>query len=128
MLCYCWEDSFNAQWQKGSIVVPVCTKATVVLISIGHHHWRWIQGEDFLWRHQPDSSFILVKQLKATVEKVAILCHILLHPLRVLKRFFMNIAWIAPNAIYMNDHINARIEEQVLFIRNLRLARIIGGF
>jgi hypothetical protein len=75
-------------------LLPECsyTNATGVLISIGHYHWRRVQREDFLWHHQPDSGFMLVKQLKATIEKVAVLFHILLNPLAVLKRFIMNIA------------------------------------
>jgi hypothetical protein len=44
-----------------------------VLISIRHHHWWWVEREDFLWRHQPYFGFMLVKQLKATIEKVAVL-------------------------------------------------------
>src|SRR5258708_39857514 len=100
----------------------------VVLISMRHHHWRWDEREDFLWRHQPYYGFMLVKQLKATIEKVAVLYHILLNPLTVLKPFILNIARIATDAINMDDHINALIEEQVAFIRNLCLPRIIGVF
>jgi hypothetical protein len=59
--------------------------ATVVLISIGNHYWRWVEREDFLWRHQPYFGFILVKQLRAAIEKVAVLFHVLLNPLTVLK-------------------------------------------
>jgi hypothetical protein len=96
---------------------------TSVLISICDHHWRWAQREDFLRRDQAYSGLMLVKQLKATVEKVAVLGHILLHPLAVLQRFIMNSVRVAPDSYYMNNHINARIEEQVSLIRNLHLPR-----
>src|SRR2546421_5010434 len=115
-------------WNSDAIVPPVYANVTVVLISIRHHHWRWVEREDFLWRHQPYFGFMLVKQLKATIEKVVVLFHILLNPLAVLKPFILNIASIATDAINMNDHINTRIEEQVSFIRNLCLPSIIGVF
>jgi hypothetical protein len=64
---------------------------------------------------------MLVKQLKAAIEKVVVLVHILLDPLGVPKRFIANMARIAVHAVDMNDYIHPRIEEQVPFIRNLGL-------
>jgi hypothetical protein len=37
------------------------TNVTAILISIRNHHWRWVEREDFLWRHQPYFGFMLVK-------------------------------------------------------------------
>src|SRR5256885_10505256 len=102
-------------WNSDAIVSPVYANVTVVLISIRHHHWRWVEREDFLWRHQPCFGFLLIKQLKAPTEKVAVLFQILLNPLTVLQPFILNIARIATDAINMDDHINTRINEQVAF-------------
>ena len=71
---------------------------------------------------------MLVKQLKTTIEEVVVLFHILLNPLTVLKPLILNITWIATDAINMNHDINTRIVDQVTFIRNLCLPRIIRFF
>src|SRR5437763_15749451 len=105
-------------WNSDAIVSPVYANVTVVLISIRHHHWRWVEREDFLWRHQPYFGFMVVKQLKATIEKVVVLLHILLNPLAVLKPLILHIASIATDAINMTAHANARDEEQVPLICN----------
>jgi hypothetical protein len=83
--------------------------------------WRRVEGEDFLRGHQPYFGFMLVKQLQAAIEKVAILCHILLHPLRVLKRFIMNIARITEIEVGLD-----RCRIHVMAISSLWVGRGVG--
>lgn len=97
-----------------------------LLVAVGDDQGGGIKREDLLGSHDSRFGLDLVEDLEASIAEIFVVLHILSYPFGVLRPFRFLVPWKAPNAIYVEYHINVRAGVNVAFISNLSLPSIKG--